>query len=371
MRLALVPIIQHTDPVRGTWRGPALPEPVEWHQASSLWDSPAGGFQQLILADITDAQALAWARAGIVVLDEAVDLSALRAQMHKPHARAADFSSLRSDARAARGTSRMADATRRMWDLHRTIADSGETDRREYLATYRDAAARFEREWFRVPPGVVALTTLHQDSFNRADTSDIGGSTMSDGVGAWSSALYSGLFKIASNVIQQTGGNGTYCAYYDSAMSDVDVQRASLTISTWTQSGPFVRIKTSDGSGYTSISFFDASLYRVDAGTRTSLGTGSSPTGGDIISCDASGSSISHLVNGSTRVGPVTDTTYSTGRCGVFSDGAAGGPTEDDFLAEVASATSAIKTINGLARASIKTINGLAIASVKTFNGLA
>jgi len=32
---------------------------------------------------------------------------------------------------------------------------------------------------------------------------------------------------------------------------------------------------------------------------------------------------------------------------------------------------SAIKTINGLARASIKTINGLAIASVKTFNGLA
>lgn len=36
-----------------------------------------------------------------------------------------------------------------------------------------------------------------------------------------------------------------------------------------------------------------------------------------------------------------------------------------------AASGSAIKTINGLARASIKTINGLAIASVKTFNGLA
>lgn len=33
--------------------------------------------------------------------------------------------------------------------------------------------------------------------------------------------------------------------------------------------------------------------------------------------------------------------------------------------------TSAIKTINGLAKASVKTVNGLAIASVKTFNGLA
>lgn len=33
--------------------------------------------------------------------------------------------------------------------------------------------------------------------------------------------------------------------------------------------------------------------------------------------------------------------------------------------------TSAIKTINGLAKANVKTVNGLAIASVKTFNGLA
>lgn len=33
--------------------------------------------------------------------------------------------------------------------------------------------------------------------------------------------------------------------------------------------------------------------------------------------------------------------------------------------------TSAIKTFNGLAKASVKTVNGLAIASVKTINGLA
>lgn len=38
---------------------------------------------------------------------------------------------------------------------------------------------------------------------------------------------------------------------------------------------------------------------------------------------------------------------------------------------KVAAAASAIKTINGLARASVKTINGLAIASVKKFLGLA
>lgn len=33
--------------------------------------------------------------------------------------------------------------------------------------------------------------------------------------------------------------------------------------------------------------------------------------------------------------------------------------------------TSAIKTIDGLAKASVKTVNGLAIASVKTWGGLA
>jgi len=49
--------------------------------------------------------------------------------------------------------------------------------------------------------------------------------------------------------------------------------------------------------------------------------------------------------------------------------------TRDEILAVVyvseTVATSALKTINGLARASVKTVNGLALASVKTINGLA
>jgi hypothetical protein len=40
-------------------------------------------------------------------------------------------------------------------------------------------------------------------------------------------------------------------------------------------------------------------------------------------------------------------------------------------LIENTEPTSAIKTINGLARASVKAVNGLALASVKTWNGLA
>jgi len=48
------------------------------------------------------------------------------------------------------------------------------------------------------------------------------------------------------------------------------------------------------------------------------------------------------------------------------------GTTSDPYLTmEHAAPSSAIKTINGLAKASVKTVNGLAIASVKTFNGLA
>ena len=44
--------------------------------------------------------------------------------------------------------------------------------------------------------------------------------------------------------------------------------------------------------------------------------------------------------------------------------------TQASFKA-AAAASSAIKTVNGLAVASVKTVNGLAIASVKTINGLA
>ena len=39
-------------------------------------------------------------------------------------------------------------------------------------------------------------------------------------------------------------------------------------------------------------------------------------------------------------------------------------------LVENTEATTAIKTVNGLAKASVKAVNGLAIASVKTMNGL-
>jgi hypothetical protein len=49
------------------------------------------------------------------------------------------------------------------------------------------------------------------------------------------------------------------------------------------------------------------------------------------------------------------------------------GPGSDGFVQvfSVEMVTSAIKTINSLAKASIKTVNGLAIANVKTWNGLA
>ncbi len=54
---------------------------------------------------------------------------------------------------------------------------------------------------------------------------------------------------------------------------------------------------------------------------------------------------------------------------GYFADQA--GTANDPKLVVVHAASSAIKTINGLAKASVKTVNGLAIASVKTWDGLA
>lgn len=43
---------------------------------------------------------------------------------------------------------------------------------------------------------------------------------------------------------------------------------------------------------------------------------------------------------------------------------------DNAFIGARSSSTTAIKTVNGLAKASVKTVNGLVIASVKTINGL-
>ena len=47
------------------------------------------------------------------------------------------------------------------------------------------------------------------------------------------------------------------------------------------------------------------------------------------------------------------------------------GTSYGDTVDYTTAGSSAIKTLDGLAKASVKTIDGLAIASVKTYNGLA
>lgn len=101
------------------------------------------------------------------------------------------------------------------------------------------------------------------------------------------------------------------------------------------------------------VGFFTLNLKTATAGTNTT------------IRINGSGSQLSVITDSNTAQTPA----------GAFVQAVSwtGSNLNAGIVASLAppGATSAIKTIDGLAKASVKTVDGLAIASVKTFNGLA
>lgn len=334
MRLVLAPIIERATEL-GIVRVPALPDDVVWSQASSLWDSEAGGFQQLVLADIDDAMALSWAKGGLVVLDEALDLAALGAAMREPHDDLQAVMDLKDAAILARGTLDEKDARSRFWDAFEVISDAGKSRRDEYVEIYRDAACRFEQEWFGVKPGIVALATLHTDNFNRSNRNLSGGDAMSDALGTW--ATGGTPCTIVSN--EATTGTGAPSISYDSAMSAVATQRVTATRRTAVVGLGVVFRYANDSNFYLAHynpSIAKTQLYKNVSNSLTQLGSdGSSLASGDLISGDADTTTISLLKNGTSDIA-VTDSALASGVAGIrFSTT---GSTVDDWSVSVPAA---------------------------------
>ena len=169
-----------------------------------------------------------------------------------------------------------------------------------------------EQTWY------LGLVVLHADNFNRSDRA-LSGDTMSDGLGAWANDV--GAFSIATNQARATSVIGTADATaYDSAMTAVGTQRATIANQD-AQVGSLARYNPAANTGYLSYRTASnaAGLYRVIVGSAyTLLGSGSSVSSGQTLGCDCDGSSISLLLDGSSDVGPVTDSTYATGVGGVY-----------------------------------------------------
>lgn len=368
MRLALVPTMTAAVPGLGSVATPALPPWLggRFWQASSLWHerSPESGLV-LVGLDITESEALQAAREGVVPLGGAIRFSrADVARMRARHPHTQDLLDLSRDARTGATSGLRATARSKKWALHSRMCDQSMIAVRECVAAYREEAAKIERDLFSSPSGIVGLSTLHQDTFNRSDR-DLNGDTMSDGLGVWT--VTEGTWSIVGNQAQADAVLGENVAY-DSAMSSVGTQRVSVT-TRGPESGAFARWSSNQGYLAHRLSNSSTALY-VKYGTGlnyASLSTGSSnAVNGDIQSCDCDGTTIAYLLNGSANGSPATDSTVSSGKGCMRGHLVA---IQDDFLVEVADSSS-IKTINGLARASVKTVNGLAIASVKSWNGL-
>lgn len=166
-------------------------------------------------------------------------------------------------------------------------------------------------------------------------------------------------------------------------------------LSCWTLLNPATGANTLASSGGTAPVGVQAVSYTgVGALSGANSDTAGNPTtitftvgvANSLIVCSGYGRNGPHALAASTgvvndRYGLTTSGICSAGDSGLVSSNTsiswsnAGSPNPGDtasvgIVLEPA-ASSAIKTINGLAKASVKTVNGLAIASVKTWNGLA
>jgi hypothetical protein len=179
------------------------------------------------------------------------------------------------------------------------------------------------------------------DTFDRAN-SDPMSTSMSDGVSVWTSgpgALTD--MKILSN--QSTASSGSAGAIVSTPASWSANHYSQIVVgATIPGCGVYVRMQsTTSGSGYllyvasiTKLQIFKA----TDTGTMgfTQLGadiTVSTIVNGDTIKFSASGTTLEAFINGASQ-GTRTDSTYSTGSPGIFSqDGGAGTGLINSFTA--------------------------------------
>jgi hypothetical protein len=159
------------------------------------------------------------------------------------------------------------------------------------------------------------------DNFNRADSSTLG--TPSDSGSDWVSALGGGAsFGIAGNQAKETFDGGVAADYLECGSADGEVQ-VTLTVF-GDQMGVCGRL--TDGANFFWVRVYSGAgldLYRREASANNNIGSyGYTPANGDVIKLVMSGNSLSVYLNGTLRIGPVTDAFNNTAtKHGMFASG--------------------------------------------------
>jgi len=318
MYLILVPQVTVSDPDLGDYLAPELwglaHRPHLWGQASSMWDGK--GLQAL------------WFRGTPAELDFLV-------------AKGAKYLGLCS---SPSNDDRMVEAM--------TTGDL-KSSRDEFVAAYRAPALTAEKSLVTAERGsallhlvavlglvaaaallgvsaaALSLVVLHQDNFNRVGA--LNGSTMSDGLGAWT--VLSGA--PATDGAKCTGDATANAASKDSVMGSIADMRVSCTrVATGDQVGPAARLADASNYYFTQARATNKnSMFKRVAAVNTVLGVdGSTTANGDSLGLDCVGTTITGYLNGAVDVGPVTDAAFASGVAGFRS---AGAKSLDDWKIEI------------------------------------
>lgn len=165
------------------------------------------------------------------------------------------------------------------------------------------------------------------DTFDRADSNNLGGNYSSDFDGS--------LRVVANKAAAQTapGGSKTYGSYWTADIFPDD-QFSEAPIPAAPSSGSWVgvTVRATNGNGYLFLawshggSMDEWNAYRFDGHSFTQIGNffPSSPGPGDVIRIEAEGSTIRFLRNG-VVLGSVTDSNHPSGSPGVMAFTAVGG----------------------------------------------
>lgn len=187
----------------------------------------------------------------------------------------------------------------------------------------------------------MALSVYNTDTFIRAN-SEIVGATMSDGLGVWASRdNATGIHSVTSNKYFSSAGSWNNVPIFNTNMSSIQGDQAAEVkiLSLTNAGGPVVRYSSGTYYYISGLSASTCSVINGAAGypgTTIATFTGLTIAVNDLIKLEAIGTLITVYINGS-AVGNVTDSAYSTGRCGIWAAFSQNWGTYTDYIPAVAS----------------------------------
>lgn len=159
------------------------------------------------------------------------------------------------------------------------------------------------------------MSVLGTDDFNRANAGTLGAN--------WTETTGSAGFEIFSNAAANLGAGAAFVSYTNATAPANQYSKVTVTqiqASSDEGMGPAARIATGALTGYfIQPNTVEVKVYKGVNDTYTQLGSDAAAgAANDIFQIEATGTSITAKKNGSTIVGPITDSSIASGNFGLW-----------------------------------------------------